>query len=285
MKTNQLRVLLKELSNLNNSLTHYYFVWTQFKLDYNHVITENENKLTSNIFEGNAFSKKHNIELAKLKEEHAKTNDTLLNGIFTLIYTSFENYLNDVYVMTKKINPTLPELNEGNFKNDDVLLHKIINRLKLNQADLENQYLLTLDYLRLKRNRIIHPSSTNISKSLRDIINKSGHLLNAFWNLKLPKKLQGMDFENNENANLITYNILIDTLNIIRGIANYFDSIILNIFELPVFLSKVVLLEFKDINGYKKYSLHDERNKKKFIGFCKSIYAFEPSDYDLKQIV
>jgi hypothetical protein len=285
MKTNQLRVLLQELSHLNNSFTHYFFVWTQFNSDYNQLIADNNSKLTSDIFKENGFAKKHNIELSKLSEEHSKTNDTLLNGIFALEYSAFENYLNDIYSLAKNIDDSLPELNQGKFENDDVLIRKMINRLKIDQNELEEEYLLTLDYLRLKRNRLIHQSSSNISRSLRDIINNSGQELNIFWNGKLPKQLQGIDFTSNENADQITFNILIDTLNIIRGIANYVDNVVLSTFKLSDFLTKEVLVEFKSINGFKNYNLVDERNKRKFVGFCKAQYDFVPDEFDIKMMV
>lgn len=128
-------------------------------------------------------------------------------------------------------------------------------------------------------------SSTNISRSLREIINKNGTELNTFWNGILPKKLQGIDFFNNENANQITYNILIDTLNIFRGISNYLDKIILKSFILSEFLVKEVFVEFKSINGYKNFKLTDERNKRKFLGFCKTEYGFEPTEYDFQEMV
>lgn len=227
MKSRQQKILLQELSDLNNSFTHYFFVWTQFSLDYSQAISDNKNKLTSDIFKENAFSKKHDIELPKLSNEHNKTNETLLNGIFTLIYSSFENYLTDIYSVAKKIDNSLPELNEGKFENDDILVLKVLNRLNIKQEDIEEKYLQTLDYIRLKRNRLIHQSSANISRSLREIINRNGTELNAFWNKILPKLLQGIDFSHNENANQITYNILIDALNIFRGISNYLDNMIL----------------------------------------------------------
>jgi len=285
MKTRQLKILLQELSDLNNSFTHYFFVWTQFELDYSQAISDNKNKLTSDIFKHNRFSKKHNIELSKLSDEHKKTNETLLNGIFTLIYSSFENYLNEIYSVAKKIGNSLPELNEGKFENDDILVLKVLNRLNIKQENLEDSYLQTLDYIRLKRNRLIHQNSTNISRSLREIINKNGTELNAFWNDILPKNLQGIDFSNNENANQITYNILIDVLNIFRGISNYLDIIILKSFKLPEFLINEVFVEFKSINRYKNFSLIDERNKRKFLGFCKTEYGFKPTEYDFQEMV
>ncbi|OJW77582.1 MAG: hypothetical protein BGO69_11800 [Bacteroidetes bacterium 46-16] len=285
MKTKQLRILLQELSGLNNSFTHYFFVWTQFTLDYRQVIAANGDKFTSAIFQENSFSKKQNIELAKLDKEHMKTNDTLLNGIFTLIYSSFENYLNDIYSLAKNIDSSLPELNEGKFENDDILVLKVFNRLKINQEKVEHKYLMTLDYIRLKRNRLIHQSSPKISRSLRDIINKMGQELNFFWNKVLPKQLRGIDFTSNDNANQITYNILIDALNIIRGIANYVDEVVLSTFQQSEFLLKEVLVEFKNINGYKNYNLTNTKNKKRFLGFCKSEYGYEPNEYDLQAMV
>ena len=282
MKTLQLRTLLQELSDLNNSFTHYFFVWTQFGLDYKQIMVDNGDHLTLEIFKANEFAKKHNIELVKLDKEHEKTHETLLNGIFTLIYSSFENYLNDIYSLAKKLDNSLPELNEGKFEKDDTVILKIMNRLKIDHKRIESNYLLTLDYIRLKRNRLIHQSSTKISRSLRDIINKSGDELNSTWNKILPKQLQGIDFASNENANLITYNILIDTLNIIRGIATYFDKSVLGMFQLTIFLTNEVLVEFKERNGYKNFNLTDQRNKKKFIGFCQTIYGFEPAEYDIQ---
>jgi hypothetical protein len=285
MRTRQLKILLQELSELNNSFTHYFFVWTQFSLDYSQVIADKKNELTSDIFKDNEFSKEHNIELSKLNDEHTKTNETLLNGIFTLIYSSFENYLTDIYTVAKRIDDSLPELNEGKFENDDILLLKIFNRLNVKQDSLEKEYLQTLNYIRLKRNRLIHQNSTNISRSLREIISKDGTWLNTFWNGILPKPLQGINFSNNENANQITYNILIDTLNIFRGISNYIDKTILKRFNLSEFIVKEVFVEFKSINGYKNFSLDDERNKRKFLGFCKREYGFEPTEYDSKKMV
>ncbi len=285
MKTRQLKILLKELSELNNSFTHYFFVWTQFSLGYSQVIVDNNNKLTSDIFKENSFSKKHNIELSNLSVEHTKTNETLLNGIFTLIYSSFENYLTEIYWVTKKIDNSLSELNEGKFENDDVLVLKVLNRLKINQENLEERHILTLDYIRLKRNRLIHQSSSNISRSLREIINKNGTELNTFWNDILPKQLQGLDFSDNNNANQITYNILIDTLNIFRVISIYIDNIILKSFSQSEFLAKEVFVEFKRINRYKKFNLTDERNIRKFLGFCKIEYSFEPNEYDFQEMV
>ena len=285
MKTRQLRVLFQELSNLNNSFTHYFFVWTQFNLENTKIIAEHKSKLTSEVFKANDFAKKHNIELDKLNEEHSKTNATLLNGIFTLISSSFENYLIDIYSLAKNLDDSLPELNEGKFENDDVLIRKVINRLRINQDELDKNFLLTLDYLRLKRNRLIHQSSSNISRSLRGIINKSGQELNSFWNDRLPKKAQGIDFESDENANMITFNILIDALNIIRDIANLIDKLILKSFKLSQFLVKEVFVEFKAARRVKNYNLLDKKNRIKFLGFCKTQYAFEPSEYDIDTMV
>ncbi|MBW8523651.1 hypothetical protein K0U91_12810 [Chryseobacterium chendengshani] len=285
MRSKQLKILFQELSNLNNSFTHYFFVWTQFGLDYTHVINDKTNKLTSDIFKKNDFSKKHNIRLSKLKDEHEKTNQTLLNGIFTIIYSYFENYLKEIYLLAKKIDDSLPELNEGKFDNDDIVVLKVINRLNLNKEDLESKYLLTLDYIRFKRNRLIHQSSNNISRSFREFIKVNGVQLNLFWNEILPKQLQGIDFSNYENANQISYNILIDSLNIVRSISNYLDNFIIHNFEQSAFIKKEVFVEFMKINGYKNYSLADKRNRKKIIGFCKMEYGFEPSDQDLEAMV
>ena len=277
--------MLQELSDLNNSFTHYFFVWSQFSLDYEQVIAANNSRMTSAVFIENEFSGKHNVQLAKLEKEHSKTNTTLLNGIFTLIYSSFENYLTEVYSLARKIDNSLLELNEGKFEQDDVLILKVINRLGVEEGNFDKSYLLTLDYIRLKRNRLIHHSSTHISRSLRENINKNGSKLNIFWNSMLPKHLQGIDFSNNDNGNQITYNILIDTLNILRGTANYIDLIVFDSFQKSEFLLKEILVEFKTIHKIKNYNLADEKNRRRFLGFCKVEYGIEPTDNDFLEMV
>lgn len=284
MKTRQLKILLHELSSLNNSFTHYFFVWSQFSLDYEKTIADNQDALTSSFFKQNSYSKKHQIKLSKLDNEHLKTNTTLLNGIFTLIYSSFENYLTDVYTVAQNIDLSLPDLNEGKYEKDDVLLLKVLNRLGLREK-FDDSYLSTFDYIRLKRNRLVHSSSINISRSFRDIINKDGHKLNSLWNGILPKRLQEIDFSDSENASLLTYNILIDLLNIVRGIANYIDSLIFETFDFSDFLSREVLVEFKNVNGIKNFNLTDERNKRKFLGFFKSQYGYKHEAIDFTGMV
>lgn len=46
-----------------------------------------------------------------------------------------------------------------------------------------------------------------------------------------------------------------------------------------------MFVQFKSINGYKNFTLTDARNKRKFLGFCKTEYGFEPTEYDFQEMI
>lgn len=286
MKTKELKILFYELSNLNNSLTHYLFVWEQFNIEYSQLIEENKDKLTSKIFEKNILSNKHNIELSKLELEHFKTNNNLLCGIYVLIYSHFENYLKEIFELGKKLNSQkVYELNEGTFKDDEILLKKILNRLNIELNSIEQEVFTTFDYLRFKRNRLVHSKSKNISKPFKEIIKYHGLTLNKYWEEKLQRNLQDLDFSNYENSDNLNYNILIETINIYRNISNHFDELILKIIDVDKFITEEILREFKVMNNLKKINFSNEKNRKKFTGFARTNYCLDAKFIDFEKMI
>ena len=51
---------------------------------------------------------------------------------------------------------------------------------------------------------------------MRELINSKGKILNGYWDLKLPSKRQEIDFGSKENHDVLTFKIIIDTINIFR---------------------------------------------------------------------
>ena len=184
MKTVELRKYYKILSELNNSLTHYCLVWSQFEIDYATDLEEKSEVLTKDYFKKNPHKRMHNIKLGALEMEHKKTNNTLIKGIFLLAYTYFECYLKEIISFAQKIDDSILSLENKsiNFKNDSTLIDKVLNRIEVDKNGIEEVLLETLDYLRLKRNRLIHSNVENVSNSLNELIKNKGNKLNDYWN-------------------------------------------------------------------------------------------------------
>jgi len=280
MKTRELREYYQELSKLNNSFTHYTFVWNQFGIDYLETINTNSDVLTSEYFSANPYKRKHNIKLIDLENEHEKTNETLIQGIFTLIYSYFESYLKSVLEFSQKVDNDIKSIEsklEG-VENDFILIDKILNRISIEKSDLEPDMLSTLDYFRLKRNRLTHQNSENISRSLNQLIKSNGQSLNNYWDLKLPSKRQGIDFFQKENTNDLNFNIIIDTLNMFRVLSAEIDLRLIDKLNIKNIATNLIIPQFINLHYKKIKHFKFERKILKFRSYCRTEYAFNVTD-------
>lgn len=282
MKTKELRNFHKVLSELNNSFTHYSFVWNQFSLDYSETLNKNPETLTKDYFENNPFKRTHNIKFGELGKEHSKTNESLIQGIFLLIYTHFESYLKDLLLFSRKVNDKIEPLEsklEG-VENDFILIDKVFNRIEPNK--LYPELIITLDYIRLKRNRLIHSNAENISNSLNQLIKFEGEPLNKYWNSILPSKLQGIDFNNKKNANELSFSVIIDLINIFRGISNEIDKVVTEKLTKNSITETEIIPRFKVATAKKIKGLKTERVVSKFMKYCQTEYAMKIDDEQIE---
>lgn len=284
MKTIELRFFYKTLSELNNSFTHYSFVWNQFRIDYSNVLKKNPETLTKDYFEINPFKRKHNIKFNELDKEHSKTNESLIQGIFILIYTHFESYLKDLLLFSKSVDDSIESLEAklDDIENDYMLIDKVFNRIGAEKNQLQSELRFTLDYIRLKRNRMIHSNSENISNSLSDLIKSEGKTLNEYWNSKLPSELQGIDFNNKDNANELTFSIVIDIINIFRGVSNEIDKIVTERLTANKITEKLIIPRFKTSIGKKINGIKEEKVISKFVKYCQSEYSLTIDDEQIE---
>ena len=284
MKTIELRDFYKTLSELNNSFTHYSFVWNQFNIDYFEILEKNPETLTKDYFEDNPFKRKHNIKFSELDKEHSKTNQSLIQGIFLLIYTHFESYLKDLLLFAKTVDNNIESLEvklEG-VENDYMLIDKVFNRIGVDTNQFQSELKFTLDYIRLKRNRLIHSNAENISNSLGDLIKSKGKTLNKYWNSKLPSELQRVNFNNKDNANELTFSIVIDIINIFRGVSNEIDKIVTEELTVNQITEKVIIPKFKTSIRKKINGIKEERVISKFVKYCQSEYSLKIVDEQIE---
>ena len=280
MKSKELRTFLMNLSQLNNSFTHYSFVWNQFSIDYNDLIEKNPDDLTKDIFKTNPFARKHNIKLEKLSNEHDKTYKTLIEGIYLLTFSYYESYLKSIMEFACLVDSKISSLDEklDNYEDDYILIDKVLNRIELDQVKIDSKELKTLNYLRLRRNRITHRNSLNISHSLNDLIKKEGTELNKLWSEKLRTGLQEINFNSKDKVNIINFDFIIDTINILRIIIGKLDTEILNKLGNEKIIKEVVIPKFIKQQKKKLKQFTESRLLRKFRRFCKSEYSIETND-------
>jgi hypothetical protein len=284
MKTEQLKEFYESISELNNGFTHYTFVWNQFNIDYLAIIENEPGTQTNDYFLENPYKRKHNIKFKELENEHTKTNTTLVNGMYVLIYAHFESYLKNMLDFAKTIDSSILTLEEksDSFGEDLIVVDKVLNRIGISKTELENELIDTLEYLRLKRNKLIHSNSNNISGTITELIKSKGKQLNDFWNKNLPSSLQGIEFTDKENFTEITFSVVIDTINTLRRIALEINDIIIKNLSKESILNKVVILEFQKMHKGKINGLEIERKVSKFRAFCKSEFGMELDDNDIR---
>lgn len=275
MKTLELKAFQKTLSELNNSFTHYSFVWNQFSLDYADILEKSPETLTQDYFQGNSYKRKHNIKFGELSNEHSNTHETLIKGIFLLIYTQYESYLKDLLAFARNVDSSIDPLESKmeDVENDFMLIDKVFNRISIDKNNLPEELQNTLDYIRLKRNRLIHSNAESISNSLNSIIIKQGKKLNDYWNTKLPGNLQGIDFSDKDCANDLNFNIVIDIINIFRSITNQVDQLIIDKLKIDRITEKIIIPKFKEIQGKRINGIKSDRIVSKFTKFCLSEFS------------
>lgn len=280
MKSKELREFLINLSELNNSFTHYSFVWNQFDLDYAKLTKDEPEELTQNKFQSNPYSEKHNIKLDKLEAEHEKTNKTLIEGIYLLTFSYYESYLKSINDFAIEIDEDIIKIDEKiqSEEDDYLIIDKVINRIKIDKEKISNDELLTLDYLRLRRNRITHRNSENISNSLNDFIKANGSQLNTYWTKKLRAGLQEIDFSSKSKITEINFDFVIDTINILRFIMEKIDTLVLEKLGVENIIDKKIIPQFLSIQGKKLNGLKEERIIRKFKSYCNSEYSIKSND-------
>jgi len=261
MKSPFLKVFQDQLSELNNYFSHYLFIWEQFYLDYEKHLQKNPEKLTTEFFSKNDFAPQWQVRLGLLDENHEQTKEFILKSLYLLSFSQFEYYTRDIYEFVRKIDSTIPDVGMNVQIPNDILEQLNIDLI----SDFDEQELLTFDYLRLRRNRIVHRGSEP-NHDFRTLIRQKGHILNKYWDKELRNGLYNLDFRNLE-INMFSKNEVFDLINIYRSISKKIDNVILAKID-----RESLINHLKDKFNFKFSSRIKSWNKKrlrsKFSGFC-----------------
>src|SRR5690606_8516344 len=266
MRSKHLTEFKKELSELNNCLSHYIFVWEQFHIDNSNKLIKQKNKLTTEIYSANVNSNQFNVKLEHLNTSHQSTFEFILKSLFLLAYSEFEVYMRTLYEFARKADNSLPNLQVKERIPDDIFKHLNIDTSL--SFDLKETW--TFDYIRLRRNRITHTGGQS-KGDLADIIKNKGNALQQFWTTKLTNALFGLNFQD-EDTNTFSKEEIFDFINIFRLLTEKIDKIIcLKIGEDKII--KTLETDFKSKNKTEIKSWGVKRSLRKFISYCK--YEFD----------
>jgi hypothetical protein len=285
LRTEQLKYFEENLSELNDCYSHYIFVWEQFSIDQADTLKKQSQKLTTEIFNKNPNSRQFNVSLDYLDNSHNETQNLILKSIYQLAYGYFENYLIRLHQFGQSLNSDILDLQqklEAEDIEDKKIFEKFFNRLGLEiEKSFEPLEIRTLDYIRLRRNRITH-RATSVQGLLLDIVNNHGQKLNEFWDDHLKNKRYKADFARKTVDDFDKLE-LFDFLNIYRKLAGKIDHLFINKIGQHT-LTKYILDKFLEANNKNIRGFKDERKKAKFKMYCKVEFGYSISEYELEEI-
>jgi hypothetical protein len=285
MRTEQIKEFELNLSDLNDCYSHYIFVWEQFSIDQAETIKKFSDKFTIEIYKGNSNSKQLNVSLSYLGRSHDETQNLILKSIYLLAYGYFENFLIRLHQFGQELDSRILDLQQK-IDTEDIedrkVFDKFLNRLNIDsKSNFDLLEIKTLDYFRLRRNRIIH-RATSTQGTIIEIINYHGKELNDFWDEKLRNKRYCIDFTR-KTIDEFDKLELFDILNIYRKLASKIDQLFIDKIGLTTIrnyiLEQFIKSNSKDIKGFK-----DARKKSKFKMYCKTKFGYDITDYELEEI-
>ena len=220
-----------------------------------------------------------------MDSSHNDTQNLILKSIYQLAYGYFENYLIRLHQFGQSLNDEVLDLQqklEAEDIEDKKIFEKFFNRLGIDiEKSFEPLEIKTLDYIRLRRNRITHRATT-AQGLLLDIVNNHGNKLNEHWDERLKNKRYKIDFSRKTVDDFDKLE-LFDFLNIYRKFAAKIDQLFINkIGQLT--LTNYILDEFLSANDKSIKGFKDDRKKAKFKMYCKVEFGYNISDYELEEI-
>src|SRR6266516_2021849 len=110
MRSRELASLNNKLGEYNTHYSHFKFIYHQFKLDNEAVISTNMNKYTDEVYINNEYSKQFKVKLDAFPGEVDKSINFFRQSIFLLTYFQIEVYLKEIYNLGKQFNEGIPEI-------------------------------------------------------------------------------------------------------------------------------------------------------------------------------
>jgi len=270
MKSKYQRELCNGIARLNNHLSHYFFLWEQFRIDNSSLILSNQSKRTTQVYPTNPMAAQFDIVLSNFYAANRETHLFILRSFFLLCFAHYEEYQRELYACCRKANPSLSEINVR-----DTLPEKIFEYLGVSYDSLFTiEERNTISYLKLRRNQIMHGGGASKGE-IKEIIRQKGTTLTRFWNAKLTNGIRGIDFAK-EDLSTFSFDEIIDIINIVKVISEKIDIHVLKGIRTIDLLGvlKSTFMSEGDKNALKAES---HKLRKKFSAYCRMNWSYNPT--------
>lgn len=277
MRTEEFLDFDTKLSTINRNFAHGLFLSEQFLVDNDELIKSEPETLTSDIFKSNRYRTKFNYKLKNIPNEIIDYQKAAFESFFVFMYSTYELYTENLFHFVGKVlGRTLRKIRNASYLDSIFINHGTLLSSHLNQEDID-----TLDYIRLRRNCLVHADGKP-SSGLITLITTKGSNLNTYW--KTTKiKLNVIDFSSTKIEEFNEREI-IDTIMLLRDIVRRIDYAVLSL------LNKEDLIDFILIS-FKIDFRNDIANKpravieKKFITVVKMKLNIDKKDINFARIV
>jgi hypothetical protein len=276
MRTYLLKAFEEKNSAINRNFTHALFVNEQFLTDNAYLINSKSEALTRDIYVNNSYKGMFNYRMKHVPDVVDDYKDFFTSSSCIFLYSFFETYIEDIFDLVGEIRGSKCKKKNNTSTLESLFLclgSTVTSNLNQNEMD-------TLDYIRLRRNSIVHAEGKP-SPTLSILVTSKGANLNHYWQKDF--RLYGLDFSLATTA-VFTEKELIDLIRLTRKLAFTIDRKVLSLLNNQDIIS-YLLREFKiqfasDIKQRTRSKL-----ERKFAKFVKMRFNIEEKDINFATLV
>jgi hypothetical protein len=290
MRTKALKDLTTRLISIDDDFNHSRFLNEQFLIDHQSEVDRSPKSFSRDFYASNKYSKRFNYTLNKTMELMARHRSFSYSADYVFIYAAFELYVQSLLEMATRISLE-PDLGAKVIPRD-AMTRSIEDIFRILGSSMDaaftNDEVQTINYLRLRRNCIVHADG-RISTALVELIRNYGHALNRYWRKELSKPV-ALDFSKKSlhkvDRNMASFveEEIVDVIRVVRQLGTKIDEKVLALISQERLL-KLLLKEFDltmatlDIKSKTRKQVES-----KFAYFALVTFGIERQDINFKSI-
>lgn len=179
MKSPLISNFISKVSKLNNSMCFQLFLNEEISTQVSEA-TEKEKTYLDEFYSCNRYGKMNHVSLSDSMQLFDRHRDDFYVSVLIRLHAYIDYYIEGLTEFLQSVNSTDFTINKGESHLDFLV------RCSKSTVNIDIEIVLTLDYIRLRRNRLIHDDGTTSSRITSIYRNKNRQLAN-YWNTTLRK--------------------------------------------------------------------------------------------------
>jgi hypothetical protein len=282
MRSEALLDLRRRLSTLNNGYCQSLFLAEQFSIDHGPQLAKRHGAFTGEVFAANPYAKSFNFECSLAEGRISEFNQIAFASFFVFFCSAFELYLEGLISLVEAITSKISGINRAHGMSLTEwrleVLFDLLNTAINNELSRDERN--TIDYLRLRRNSLIH-SDGEPSRELDKLSKKAGEHLNKYWQSQIGK-LSTIDFSGQKPKSFKDRDI-VDIHLIVVELAERIDAKVFSRIEIDRLVEHVLREVHKThANDLSQRSRH--RCEQLFSKVAKEKFGLGKRDFDVEAL-